>query len=85
MILPEGIVVAAHPRAVVGDVPILVDVEATEPPPNIETRQQPRDSECAAQRSRVAYFNRPAGRPTGRPAGFFINFGRPKLAEIKNV
>ena len=22
---------------------------------------------------------------TGRPAGFFINFGRPKLAEIKNV
>ena len=51
MILPEGIVVPTHPRAVVGDVPVLVDVEATEPPPNIETRQQPRDSECAAQRS----------------------------------
>ena len=34
---------------------------------------------------RVANFNRPAGRPAGQPAGFFINFGRPKLAKIKNV
>ena len=30
-----------------------------------------------SKKSRVANFN--------RPAGFFINFGRPKLAEIKNV
>ena len=35
--------------------------------------------------SRVANFNQPDGRPAGRPAGFFINFGRPKLAKIKNV
>ena len=40
---------------------------------------------CNCKESRVANFNRPVGRPAGRPAGFFINFGRPKLAEIKNV
>ena len=54
MILPEWIVVATHPRAVAGDVPVLVDVEATEPPPNIETRQQPRDSDCSTEIIQIA-------------------------------